>query len=165
MSFNLSNYAREIELKSDTEKVAVIQQVLSSTNSEKLKDFVQKFKSKLSADTLFYSKIDGHEKSVKREWILIKDNTFYCIYCICFSTWRKDALSTSGIDYNKSNSRLSEKLSRHERLNIHGQSMRCYLNLTNRATFNIPSNFDDTNYVRGAVRCIFKVILFISTHG
>lgn len=138
------------------------QHVLLTTKS---KDFIPKHKSKLSIDTLFYSKIGEREQRIRREWILVKDNTFYCVYCICFSTWRKDALSTNGIDYNKGNCRLSEKLTRHEALNIHSQSKRCYLNLTCQDTIDIRNHLDDTSYMRGAVRCIFKIIIFISTHG
>lgn len=162
----LANLIDAIADRSDSEKVDFIQRVLSSGEQGQRDTFKRKAKvSSENTEKLFYLHTE-HGKQ-RREWIFVINNVFYCVYCVCFSTWRSDLLSTTGVDYNNTNSRLSQKLTSHEHMNIHDHAIRTYL-LLSRQQSPTTSNRNiarPPTSTREAVKCIIKVIIFISTHG
>lgn len=90
---------------------------------------------------------------------------------MCFSVWRKDQLSTTGVDYNELNTRLGEKISRHEAAKFHTHAVEKYISLSSQdsdieqldgAT---EKEVSTRNYAKESVECIIKIIIYIATHG
>lgn len=98
---------------------------------------------------LFSDKADG-----VREWIIVENSVFFCIYCLCFSR-SEDKLSTDGIDFKQQSVRLAQSLTRHAASGTHALAKEVYENaLIGRG-----------NPVRESVKCITKCILFLATHS
>lgn len=103
-------------------------------------------------DKIFYTINDEGKK--QREWLYIDENTFYCVYCLCFSE-RKGNRLVDGIEYIKG-CRITEILNRHEL----GLSHTCARNIFaehNGIAFNIDK--------ADALKAIVKIIIYIATHG
>lgn len=149
-----SEFVQNIGTKGNYEKVDFIRKVLLFSDQEQCASFEPESKPKFNkkqTDKLFFNKDDK-----PREWIFVEKNIFYCVYCKCFAEGRsEDEISTIGINFNASHSRLSQKLLRHEESGTHALAQKVYQNmLTNR---NHP--------IRESVKCIIKSILFLATHG
>lgn len=112
---------------------------------------------------IFY---DG--KNEIREWIYVARNIFYCLFCLYFGadSDKTDELSTTGIDYDKTNTRLCQKLKRHEESKGHLYNEKCFLKMcAKRQPKSITIKTDYSNEFRNAIRCFTKVIIYIATHG
>lgn len=152
--------------KSDKEKVFYVQHAFGISMEDRWKP---KAKVKnIDINTILHRATDGEPEP--REWIYIENNIFYCLYCMLFSknSQQKDDLATIGIDYNLSNSRVSQKVKRHDTCACHKYAKKLYESAVHSA--NSDSNLaclatDYTNPIRNAVRCIFKVILHLASHG
>lgn len=110
------------------------------------------------ANKIFYE-INNGEKQ-KREWIVLLNNKFYCVYCVCFSALDKNRL-IKGIEFAKS-CRITDILK------CHGEE------LHHKAAKNVYSNIVANNEQleglhqsekRKAIECVIKIIIFIATHG
>lgn len=112
---------------------------------------------------LFYD-----DKNQIREWIFVDNNIFYCLYCICFGQENNntiDELSKDGINYNNTNTRLSQKLKRHEDTKSHIYSHKMYLNAFSKFLLDGLHKTDYSNEFRNSIRCVVKAIIFLTTHG
>lgn len=104
-----------------------------------------------------------------REWILVDNNIFYCLYCICFGQENNntiiDELSKDGINYINTNTRLSQKLKRHEDTKTHIYSQKMYLKAFSKLSLDGLPKTDYSNEFRNAIRCAVKATIFLATHG
>lgn len=115
---------------------------------------------------IFYTTCDN--KEIQREWLLFKDNKFYCAYCLCFSssTLKSDALSKEGLNYLERNQRIVQKLQSHELSANHANAQKNYVTLL------VPEvdvlSCKNNQYVeekRAALKTIIKIIIFMVTHS
>lgn len=111
-----------------------------------------------SEDKIFFEIING--KAKKREWVLFVNSKFYCVYCLCFSSLDKNRFVT-GIEYVK-NCRIVDKLKKHGKESNHETAEDSYLRKV--------ANHGDGQRTyqsakRNVVKCIVKIIIFITTQG
>lgn len=108
-------------------------------------------------EKIFYEIKDGCQS--KREWVLFYQNTFYCVYCVCFSPLNGNRLVT-GVEYEKG-CRISEFLKTHD-LNLHHIGARNrYSELFNQNNGEITCK----SAKRNVITAIVKIIIYIATHG
>lgn len=150
----------EVALLSDAEKV-------NFTLNRLLTDIPRNFISKSQTKAKHCKQIFYDKKNDIREWIYFANNIFYCLYCLCFGNNNNvDEFSSSGIDYGKTNSRLSQKLQRHGESKGHIYNEKCFLKLCSKDhPASIVIKTDYNNEFRNAIRCFIKVIIYLTTHG
>lgn len=153
----LANTCDEIRSKNNEMKCAFIKNVISQTGIPA--NFTPLPRS--SQNKIFH-RINGNEEEY-REWILFENNTFFCVYCLCFSAMKKHRL-IQGIEYVRE-CRITDALKTHEKETHHERAKSIYLDLVS----NIPFNRDDRNAhqseKRVVLKAIVKIIIFIATHG
>lgn len=97
---------------------------------------------------------------IKREWILFSNQKFFCVYCLCFSSLTENRF-VKGVEYSKKN-RVTEKLNAHGKEKHHQIAKSTYLNKVSISDGQCEQNSSEK---RKAIKCIIKIIIFISTHG
>lgn len=150
----LSEFIANISGKRNEEKISFIKEVLELSESDRMASFQPTLRSRFSPDEI--SRLFFNQEKELRDWILIKKNQFYCVYCCCFSR-SEDEISTCGVDFTQKGARLLQKWTRHENTGTHALAKDIY-----RSLLTDPSH---ENPLRESVECIIKSILFLATHG
>lgn len=63
---------------------------------------------------------------IYRNWLILKEQRFFCIFCICFGTEKSNILCNNGLEIELHN-RIAEKLRRHEQSTYHKLAHMKYL--------------------------------------
>lgn len=141
----------EIRSQSDENKVVFIKNIISQKGIPA--NFVP----------LQYScqnKIFFGADNKKREWILFENNKFFCVYCLCFSLYKKHRL-IKGINYEK-NCRISDALKHHETERNHIRARNIYFDMVPTCGSERIKKPSDKWIVLSSV---VKIIIFQATHG
>lgn len=110
--------------------------------------------SQKNVEKIFFE-TDENGNKIKRNWIYIKDNIFFCSVCLCFGTNNSDILSSSGYDYNQPRSQTFQILRKHEVSSDHKKLMRIHLDRES----------EETSMNRKIVEAILKSLIYLTTHG
>lgn len=141
---------------------------------------------------IFFKTCDKEGNNVeKRKWLIYEQNYFFCVYCVCFLTKKSNYnLFTRGINYDVTNGRLSQRVSCHEISANHILAEKMYLKALRESTSETAGNSmlrckksssaiesqiqlvepqhndiaDEIN-VKAVVKCVVKIIIFLTTHG
>lgn len=144
-----------------------VQYVVSREKEVVIRDFVSSRDASekvVNAEKIFYD-LGGDAKNW-REWLLLDDNLFYCVYCLCFDVHNlsKNISLTKGIDSKQSAFRLKQHLSRHEKSNLHCICKNEYIKAISPEL--VICNYDErTLRNREIVKSIIRCIIFSATHG
>lgn len=65
---------------------------------------------------IFYSTING--ETHRRDYVLFRNNKFYCTHCLCFSVLHEKNLFVQGLEYVEG-CRISDKLKKHGSSSYH----------------------------------------------
>lgn len=110
-------------------------------------------------ESIFYCTIEG--KQHRREWLFFQNNSFYCVYCVCFSALDERNPFIKGVEYIR-NCRVSEKLKSHETQTNHKLAKATYFNLISKCSTQEGIHHCESREIIGIV---VKIIIFIATHG
>lgn len=144
---------KSIKNKSNEIKLEFIKSVIPQTGIPG--NFVPIWKTN-NTRKIFYEIKDGHEQ--KRDWVFFQNNTFYCLYCLCFAI--NENHFVNGIEYVKG-CRITDNLKKHDEAAHHKHAHSTYLKC--RESTHKPHQDDSEK--RKVVRIIVKTIIYIATHG
>lgn len=123
-----------------------------------------------SANKIF-NRING-DCQEKREWLLFRDNHFYCTYCLCFSA-NRNARLVKGAEY-KAGCRITQIVNLHENERHHLSAEKMFQS-AHSSNDKKPAPTGDAgtssnggmqaDEKRSVLSTIVKIIIFIATHG
>lgn len=150
---NNAEIITEIRNKNDEEKLAFIKTLLSQT--QEIERVVRNWGEnvKNNVNKILYDEKNG--KICRREWVVFEDETFYCAYCLCFSAMKN--LFVDGVKYDRG-CRISEKLKKHSSAAYHKAALNKFLECNNSVKA-------CQNERKNVIKIVFKIILFLATHG
>lgn len=147
---NNNNYATKIRKENDETKINFIKDVKEKadipTNFTVLRN--------TNINKIFFYGQNGEKR---RDYIFIENNKFYCTYCLCFSAMDTNSF-IQGVEYVRGG-RMPEKLQKHEISAHHQSAQRVFVEKSSN------SIREQQNVKRSALKSIFKIIIFLATHG
>lgn len=149
---NNNNNSANIRNKSDEIKVNFIKNVLSQTGIPQ--NFIALPKS--NENKIFFG--FKNDETQRRDYILFENNTFYCVFCLCFSPLAENSL-TQGVKYVPG-CRITTKLGIHDNSANHQLAQNVYAEKSTNLNGGIQQNSK-----RNVLRIVLKIIIFLATHG
>lgn len=149
------NYTYDvIRNKSDEIKVDFITNAIAQTG------IPAHFKplSRFDENKIFFRGKNGEQ--TQREWLLFENNSFFCVYCLCYSLYERHRL-ISGIDFVK-NCKITELLNKHENEAHHVRAKNIYVEKISNCD---PQEKTNRSEKRIVLTTIIKIIIFQATHG
>lgn len=137
------------------DKIKVISRIVSSTDIPN--DFIVRKRG--HTEKVFYEIINNEIQ--RREWLLFVNNTFYCVYCLCFSPNRKQQF-VEGFACEKDG--LVKRIKAHSIGVYHHTAKNKYSQLVAINVENTAQTYEQSEEFKAA-KCIVKIIIFLATHG
>lgn len=144
--------AANIRNENDEKKVDFVKNVISTA------DLPSNFNvlSHTNVNKIFYCDTNG--ETHRRDYVFFENNKFYCVYCLCFSALDKNSF-VQGVQYVRG-CRLPEKLQKHDTAPYHLAAVHIFCTKSMSLIGEVHQNVK-----RNALKAIFKIIIFLATHG
>lgn len=118
----------EFANKNVEQKILFIKEIHEESKTANLPNEFKKKKTRYSeknVEKIFFY-MDSNGNKIRRSWLFVKNNIFFCAVCLCFKQNQNNPLST-GYNYDQPKNTLCVLLKKHEETPTHKKLVHMYL--------------------------------------